>query len=275
MSFGGKEASWEVPEFARSVCWSTKVSGMRVLLLGATGGCGRQVLTRLLGKGIETTVIVRDAARLPEGASSNALLTVVVEPCGHLANESRFVEIISGCDSVVSCLGHTLSLAGVFGEPRRLCRDTTVAVFSAINAITPPPPRPIKYVVLNSEGVDHPGGADAVRGRAERFVLWLLWKLLPPHSDNVAVVEYLHAFAGSTPRVEFCAPRPSDLVDTEETAYTLHATLQNGLFNPGTTARANVGAFVADLVTESRVWEQWRGKYPQILDVKKAKTKDA
>lgn len=53
--------------------------------------------------------------------------------------------------------------------------------------------------------------------------------------------------------------------------YTVHETLQNGLFNAGTTTRANVGHFMADLVTDQIVWSQWKGKFPQIIDVVEAK----
>lgn len=241
---------------------------MRVLLFGATGGCGSQVLTRLLDRGVETTVLVRSEDRLPEGAASNPLLRVVVEPRGHLAlGQSALVDVIRGSDAVVSCLGHNLSLSGVFGAPRRLCRDTTAAVLAAARALAPA--RPLKYIVVSTEGVDHPGGADSAtltRGLAERFVLWLLSWVLPPHADNMSVVDYLHEEASGDPHVEFCAVRPSDMVDAEESAYELHATLQSGIFNAGTTSRANVGAFMADLATKRDLWDTWRGTYPHILD---------
>ena len=55
------------------------------LLLGATGGCGSQVLVRLLERGVATTVIVRSEDRLPAAARGHALLTVVTAPEGHLA----------------------------------------------------------------------------------------------------------------------------------------------------------------------------------------------
>ena len=249
---------------------------MRVLLLGATGGCGSQVLTRLLSRDVETTVIVRDEERLPEGAKANPLLRVIVEPRGHLAlSNSDFADAIKTVDAVISCLGHTLTLSGVFGHPRRLCRDTTAAVFDAARALAPA--RPLKYIVVSTEGVDHPAGADAAtltRGSAERCLLWLLSWALPPHADNMSVVDYLHKEARGNPHVEFVAVRPSDMVDADESAYELHATLQNGIFDAGTTSRANVGAFMADLATDKDVWDAWRGTYPQILDAK-AKSKDA
>ena len=85
----------------------------------------------------------------------------------------------------------------------------------------------------------------------------------------MAVVAYLHEHVsgGRNPHVEFCAVRPSDMKDGDASAFTLHATLQNGIFNAGTTTRANVGEAMADLVTKPGAWDEWKNSYPQILDV--------
>ena len=246
---------------------------MKVLLLGATGGCGSQVLTRLLDRAVPTTVIVRDVGRLPGDTASNELLTVVIEPRGHLAmSPDDFGALVQGCDSVVSCVGHNMSCAGICGRPRRLCLETTVKVFDAVKSMTEQQvnSKKVKFIVISTEGVDHPGGLDRStlnRGCGERFCLWLLSWMVPPHADNMQVVQFLDANSGSSNNpVEFCAVRPSDMIDGEETSYTTHPTLQNGIFNAGTTRRANVGAFMADLVTDEQLWQQWRGTYPQLLD---------
>ena len=101
----------------------------------------------------------------------------------------------------------------------------------------------------------------------ERLLLGLLWLLLPPMTDNVNVVKFLSREAHANPHVDFCAPRPSDMVNGEPGAFTLHATLQNGIFNAGRTTRANVGQFMADLATKPEIWQQWKNSFPQILDV--------
>ena len=70
------------------------------------------------------------------------------------------------------------------------------------------------------------------------------------------------------PHFEFCAVRPSDLSDAPASEYTLHAALQNGIFNGGGTSRANVGAFMADLVTKPDVFAEWTNAFPHILNKK-------
>ena len=39
---------------------------------------------------------------------------------------------LKDCDAVVSCLGHNLSLGGIWGAPYRLCTDTTRRVSASI-----------------------------------------------------------------------------------------------------------------------------------------------
>ena len=117
----------------------------------------------------------------------------------------------AGCDAVISALGHNLTLRGMYGAPRKLCTDTVSQLCRVAETLQPS--RPIRLIAISTEGVDRPDGADPPRGRAERLVLWLLWLLLPPHADNMGVVDYLHHSARTSAHVEFCAVRPSDMID--------------------------------------------------------------
>ena len=161
------------------------------------------------------------------------------EPCATLL--SRYLASTpAGCDAVISALGHNLTLRGMYGAPRKLCTDTVSQLCRVAEMLQPA--RPIRLIAISTEGVDRPDGADPPRGRAERLVLWLL---LPPHADKMGVVDYLHHSARTSGYVEFCAVRPSDLIDRAEQGspegeVTLHATLQNGIFAshpPSTRAR--------------------------------------
>ena len=240
----------------------------KVLLLGATGGCGSPALIKLLSKRAAVTAIVRSADRLPAEARGHELLTVVVLPDGHLVlSDTEMAEHMRGCDAVISSLGHNLTLWGMYGTPRKLCTDTVRQLCRVAELLQPM--NPIRLIAISTEGVDRPDGADPPRGRGERLVLWLLWLLLPPHADNLGVVDYLHRSARTSPHVEFCAVRPSDMIDHDGmSAVTLHATLQNGIFSahPPST-RANVGAFMAALATEASTWQRWKNSFPHILDV--------
>lgn len=109
--------------------------------------------------------------------------------------------------------------------------------------------------------------------------MWLLGRLLPPHVDNVKTSHYLYDEVKShNPHVEFCVVRPELLVNGDKGAsplpsFRMSESLQNGIFGGATTTRGNVGCFMADLVTDAQAWARWKGKFPQIVDVKDAKGK--
>ena len=245
----------------------------KVLLLGATGGIGSTALVSLLDRGVDVTAIVRSEARLPKAALGHKQLTSVVHEEGALGMElSEFSKHVQGCDAVISCLGHTMDFKGLFGHPRDLCLRTTKLACDTISELQPA--KPTKYIVVNTVGVDHPDGqSDPPRTLVERALIWLLTVLLPPMNDNVKTSHYLYKHVMGSKHVEFCCVRPDDLLDGDERPFTVHATLQNGLFNAGVTTRSNVGKFMADLVTNQGLWLQWKGKYPQIIDVQGPKDK--
>lgn len=243
-----------------------------VLILGATGGIGSQVLTRLLDRGCNVTVIVRNAARLPQSVQGHSSLTVIEEPGGHLALSDKEFRTHTQCDAVVQCIGHNMTCSGICGHPRRLCRDTLSRVCEAIRAssaaVQP------KLIVVSTEGVSRPDGGDRLqRGCCESCILSCLLCCLPPHADNADTLACLHKEHVLNPSLSFCAVRPSDLVDEPtHTAFKCHTELQNGIFASKTTSRANVGEFMADLVTKADVWAQWKNTYPHIQD--ESPTKD-
>ena len=178
-------------------------------------------------------------------------------------DRSELTELLRPCSHVISSCGHRLTFKGMCCAPRSLCTDTVKLICELTQQLGPTK----KLIVVNTEGCDRLDGADPRRGCGERLLLSCLWCCLPPHRDNVGVMHYLSRKAFSNSAIEFCAVRPSDMIDGEDCEYTLHETLQNGIFNAGTTRRANVGGFMADLVTKPGLWETWKNKFPQILDV--------
>ena len=68
-------------------------------------------------------------------------------------------------------------------------------------------------------------------------------------------------------KIEFCVVRPSDLKNGDQCPYEAHNTLQNGAFDGPGTHRANVGDFIANCVTDEKIWGQYKNQYPHIVDV--------
>ena len=148
---------------------STTHAGQTVLLLGATGRTGGRVLEQLLSRGVSVRALVRSAARLPAGVAHDPRLTVVEADLLSLSAE-QVREQVKGCDLVISCLGHTISLRGVFGPPRDLVTRSVERVYRASRELRPA--QPVRLILMSSVAVNRHGGLDARRGRFERAVLW-------------------------------------------------------------------------------------------------------
>ena len=72
----------------------------RVLIVGATGGTGRQLVTQALERGYEVTALVRDPSRLQ---IAHPRLTVIQ---GDVLNEGSVDAAMRGQEAVLSALGH-------------------------------------------------------------------------------------------------------------------------------------------------------------------------
>ena len=94
----------------------------RVLILGATGGTGRQVVEQAVAAGVDVTAIVRVPAKLSPSVRSIRVLT------GDLMhNTAVLTAAVAGQDAVISTLG-----VGQSFKPGRLIRTTAPAIVGAM-----------------------------------------------------------------------------------------------------------------------------------------------
>jgi putative NADH-flavin reductase len=91
---------------------------MKVAVIGALGGTGREVVRLALGRGHEVRALVRDAGRLLETPG----LTAVV---GDVRDAGRVSELIAGADAVISAVGPTET-------DRTVCSAATENVLAAM-----------------------------------------------------------------------------------------------------------------------------------------------
>ena len=243
---------------------------MEVLLLGGTGRTGGRVLQQLLGRGVRVRAVVRSAERLPAGVADDPRLTVVVADLLSLSDE-QVAEQIDGCDVVISCLGHRVSLQGVYGSPRDLVTRSIERVYRAIRDLRPTQTvqsaQPVKLILMSSVSVNRPGGLDTRRGGFERAVVGTLRGLVPPARDNQRAADFLHdVVEAADPFAQWVAVRPDTLKEGDVTEYALHEGLVDTLFRPGETSMANVAHFMCELATDPEVWATWRGRLPVIVN---------
>ena len=96
----------------------------KILVVGASGKTGRNVVKQLLELGHSVHIIVRTTDNLSKDILKHQKINITKASILDV-NEEEMVNLVSDSDAIVSCLGHNLSFKGIFGEPKRLCSDAT------------------------------------------------------------------------------------------------------------------------------------------------------
>lgn len=238
---------------------------MKVLVVGATGATGKLLVEQLLERGHDVRVIVRSRERLPESIREHSGITVVEASLLGLTDD-ELVRQVSGCDAVASCLGHNLTFQGLFGHPRRLVTDATRRLCQAIEQSKPT--ERVRFVLMNTAGNQN-RDLDEKATLANRTIVGLIRWGLPPHADNEQASEVLRQEIGkNNSSLSWVVVRPDSLIhQCELTEYDLvPSPTRDPIFNAGTTSRANVAHFMANLATDKAVWEEWVGQMPVIYN---------
>lgn len=239
-----------------------------VLLLGGTGRTGGRVLTQLLERDVAVRAIVRSAARLPAHVTLHPRLQVVEAALATLPPD-QLQRHLAGCDTVISCLGHTISLRGIFGPPFQLVTRAVSNVVTAVRVTAPA--HPVRIILMSTVAVPRPDRREQVRGAGQRLLLWVLRTLLPPARDNQTAADVLTNDVGDKdPQVQWVAVRPDTLREGDVSPYDLHDELVDSLFRPGETAMANVAHFMCELTCDVAMWDRWKGRMPVIVNCKAA-----
>ena len=236
----------------------------RVLMLGATGRTGGRVVTQLLDRGVGVRAIVRSADRLPVEARGHPSLEVVETDLLSMPTID-LVDHLKGCDAVISCLGHPISVRGVLGPPHDLVGHAVREVHAALDASRPP--TPVRLVLMGSVSVNQPGRVDAQRGAGQRAFLGALRLVLPPSRDNQRAADFLaHEVGPNDPHLQWVVVRPDTLEDGDVGEYVVHDAIVSSLFRPDHTRMAHVAHFMCELVTDDATWQRWRGRRPVVVD---------
>lgn len=238
---------------------------MTTLVVGATGATGRLLVEQLLARGETVKVIVRSPEKLSGDVRNHENITIIQASLLDL-NDEEMARHVAGCDAVASCLGHTMTVQGIYGQPRKLVTDAVRRLSTAVKANNPD--QPVKFVLMNTSG-NRNRGLDEKISLGEKMVMGLVRALLPPHLDNEQAADYLRLKIGQNdPKIEWVAVRPDSLVDHDSvTHYELHTSpIRSAIFDAGETSRINVGHFMADLIVNNGLWHQWKGQMPVIYN---------
>lgn len=235
---------------------------MKALVLGASGATGKLVVQQLVKKNIQVRVVVRESAILPNQISDDKSIEIIK---GNI-NDFDIVKIkdlVKDCDAVISCLGHNISFKGMFGPPHKLVYNAVAKIIEALQSLN----QNSKFILMSTTAYTN-RRAGEVNTFGEKIVFSLLKVLLPPHKDNMLAADHLVYKLGSANNIVWVAVRPDSLFDEDTVSeYEIHNNkIRSPIFNPGKTSRINVSNFMAELVTNDKLWQEWKHKTPVIYN---------
>ena len=237
---------------------------MSTLVVGASGMTGRLLVRQLLDRGEDVRAVVRSPDRLFKVAS-HAHLSIIPAAVLDLG-DGELAQYVRECRAVASCLGHNLTLKGIYGSPRRLVVDATRRLCRAIWANQAS--EPTKFVLMNTAGNSNRNLPETV-SMAESTLIKLLRLVLPPHVDNEQAADYLREHVDRTDSaIQWSVVRPDTLINEDTVSpYEIYPSpTRSALFNPGKTSRINTAHFMAELITDEGTWSKWRGQMPVIYN---------
>ena len=238
---------------------------MTTLVVGASGATGRLLVRHLLNRGLNVRVIVRLPDRLPEDIRTHDNLSLICASVLDLS-DAELARHVNGCGAVASCLGHNMTLKGIYGNPRQLVTDATRRLCDAIKSNKPE--EPVRFVLMNTTGNSNRDIPEKIPF-AQKCVIGLLRLLLPPQADNEKAAEYLRTKIGKNDgMIEWTVVRPDSLINASGvTEYDVYPSpIRNPVFNAGKTSRINVGHFMAALITDNDLWNNWKSQMPVIYN---------
>ncbi|MFZ0477115.1 MAG: NAD(P)-binding oxidoreductase [Halobacillus sp.] len=237
---------------------------MRVLVLGASGATGKQVVRQLIKRQIHTRILIRETAVLSQDIHEHSLVETVKGNINELT-DAKMIALLQDCTTIISCLGHNITFKGMFGKPRYL-------VFDAIKRITEiikkEPANKRKIILMSTTAYTNPLSGEK-NSIAEKIIFSFLMLILPPHRDNVKAANYLVITTGHEDKnIDWISVRPDSLInETDESSYEIYESkVRSPLFNAGKTSRINVSHFMAELAADNAIWDQWRFKTPVIYN---------
>ncbi|MDZ7623130.1 MAG: NAD(P)H-binding protein [Ignavibacteriaceae bacterium] len=163
-------------------------------------------------------------------------------------------------------LGHNISLKGIFGPPYKLVSNTLRKIIEALHSLK----LNQKFILMSTTAYTNKTAGEK-NSFGEKIIFSLLKVFLPPHRDNMLSADHLVYKLDEITDIEWVAVRPDTLIDEEkESRYEIHNhKIRSPIFNPGKTSRINVSHFMAELVTNDKLWQEWKHKTPVLYNKNK------
>jgi uncharacterized protein YbjT (DUF2867 family) len=199
----------------------TRREPSRILIIGATGGTGRQLVTQALGRGYAVTALVRDPSRLQV---DHPKLRVIQ---GDVLDAGSVDEAVRGHDAVLSALGHKR-----FFSPTRILSEGTRNVLRAMET------HGVRRLVCETSL----GLGDSAGRMGLYYTFFVIPLILPFYFWDKTRQERLIAESGA----EWVVVRPGVLTDREGKGRCRHGRGIGSFLLTVRIARADVAVFMLD-----------------------------
>jgi putative NADH-flavin reductase len=198
----------------------------RVVIVGATGGTGRQLVAQALERGNVVTALVRDPGRL---TVEHPQLQVIK---GDVLDYATVEKAVSGQDAVISALGHKR-----FWYPTRILSEGTRNVLRAMET------HGVRRLVCETSL----GIADSVGRLGLYYTLFVIPIILPFYFWDKTRQERLIA---ATKKVEWVIVRPGVLTNADRRGAYRHGRSVGSFVWTVRISRADVADFMLNQVTD-------------------------
>lgn len=242
---------------------------MKVLVLGANGATGFNVVTQLLKQGINVKALTRNV-EIFDSIKNRGHIEVLKASILEIDNQ-MLKQYLSDVDAVISCLGHNITLKGLFGKPYTLVADALIRIVNSFNENNKN--KTIKIIWMNTTACINKLQNEKFKNN-ENFVMKIMSFLLPPQRDNELSLGYLIDTVGiSNKHIEWIAVRPDTLInEVEVSEYIIHPSpIRSPIFDAGKTSRINVADFMVSLLKDEELWGKWKYKTPVIYNIESNK----
>ncbi|MDA3861719.1 MAG: NAD(P)H-binding protein [Melioribacteraceae bacterium] len=235
---------------------------MKALVLGGSGATGKLVVQQLVKRNIQVRVVVRESAIIDSKISHDKSIEIIKGNINDF-EIAKIKDLVQDCDSVICCFGHNISLKGLFGPPRKLVSNTVGNIIEAIQTLN----LNTKFILMSTTAYTNKKIGE-VNTFGEKIVFAVLKVLLPPHKDNMLAADHLVYKLDSNSNINWVAVRPDSLIDEDNVSeYEIHnKKIRSPISNPGKTSRINVSHFMVELVTNDKLWQEWKHKTPVIFN---------
>ncbi len=237
---------------------------MATLVLGASGATGKMLVEQLLSKSQKVKAIVRRSANIPQSWISSPDVTLIYADINSISCDDM-TEYMTGCTAVASCLGHNINIKGIFGKPKRLVADAVRLVFETVQKNKSN--QSIKFILLNTVANQNRDLNENVP-TSQKVIISIIRLLLAPQADNEEAADYLRLNVGNkNPNLAWVIVRPDTLIDAELSEYEIIPSPSRSMFKPAKSSRINVANFMANLISDSSLFDKWQGQMPVIYNI--------